>query len=198
MGEYVNLKEFKGLRIMGGKVVPKEKSVFILHKTAKIEVKGILVTNSNCILPNGRSTILRMDKNTILKVNGHFSFFYGCDIVLLGGVLEVGSGFCNSDTKIRCKKRIKIGNRVMISHDVLLIDTDAHPLHYKGYEMTKPIEIKDNVWIGSKASILKGVTIGEGAVIGAGAVVTKSVPPHCLAVGNPAKVIKEGISWGKK
>ena len=199
LGNYVSLKDFEGLKLLiGGRLVPKPKSVFILHNTAKIELHGLLITNSNCIIPNGRSTVLRMDKDTILKVNGNFSFFYGCDIVLLGGVLELGSGFCNSDTKIRCKQSIKIGNNVMVSHDVTIIDTDAHCMSYKDYEMTKPIVIEDNVWIGMKATILKGVTIGTGSMIGAGAVVTKSVPPYCLAVGVPAKVIKEGIKWRKK
>jgi acetyltransferase-like isoleucine patch superfamily enzyme len=51
------------------------------------------------------------------------------------------------------------------------------------------IVIEDNVWIGSKATILDGVVIGTGAVIGAGAVVTKSVPPYAIAVGVPARII---------
>ena len=53
--------------------------------------------------------------------------------------------------------------------------------------------IGDNVWIGDKATILAGVTIGEGAVIGANAVITKDVPAYCIAVGNPARIIKKVI-----
>jgi acetyltransferase-like isoleucine patch superfamily enzyme len=55
--------------------------------------------------------------------------------------------------------------------------------------------IHDNVWIGTRATILKGVTIGEGAIVAAGAVVTKNVPPHTLVGGVPAKIIKEKISY---
>jgi len=198
MTEYKTLKDFKGVQRLGGRLVPKEGSIFILHETAKIELRGVLVTNSNCIFPNGRSTILRMDRDTILKVNGTFSFFYGCDIVLLGGVLELGTGFCNSDTKIRCKRSIKIGNGACIAHNVTIMDTDAHLMEHKDYKMTKPVTIGDNVWIGTGATILKGVTIGAGSMIAAGAVVTKSVPPYCLAAGVPAKVIKEGIEWKRK
>jgi acetyltransferase-like isoleucine patch superfamily enzyme len=197
--EYVTLKEFKGLRALGGKLIPKEKSVFILHKTSKIELHGKLITNANCIFPNGRSTIVRMDERSTLKTTGNFSVFYGGDIVVFkGALLELGNGFCNSDTKIRCKHHVKIGNGVYISHDVTIMDTDAHLMGYRDYTMTKPVVIGNNVWIGTKATILKGVTIGDGAMIGAGAVVTKSVPPYCLAAGNPAKVIKEGIEWRKK
>lgn len=53
--------------------------------------------------------------------------------------------------------------------------------------------IHDNVWIGTRATILKGVTIGEGAIVAAGAVVTKNVPPHTLVGGVPAKIIKENF-----
>ncbi|MCC6483663.1 MAG: hypothetical protein IT209_02355 [Armatimonadetes bacterium] len=54
-----------------------------------------------------------------------------------------------------------------------------------------PVRICDKAWIGARAIILKGVTIGEGAVIGAGSVVTKDVPAWCVAAGNPARVIRQ-------
>lgn len=53
-----------------------------------------------------------------------------------------------------------------------------------------PVIIGNNVWIGDKATILPGVTIGDGAVIGANSVVTSDIPPYCVAGGNPAKIIK--------
>jgi len=57
-----------------------------------------------------------------------------------------------------------------------------------------PIVIGNDVWIGHRAIILSGVTIGDGAVIGAGAIVTKDVPPYGIAVGNPARVIRKRFS----
>ncbi|TPX44050.1 hypothetical protein SeLEV6574_g04733, partial [Synchytrium endobioticum] len=60
-----------------------------------------------------------------------------------------------------------------------------------GPELAHPVTVGDDVWIGGNVVILPNVKIGEGAVIGAGAVVTKDVPPYSLAVGNPAKVIKQ-------
>jgi acetyltransferase-like isoleucine patch superfamily enzyme len=56
---------------------------------------------------------------------------------------------------------------------------------------TKPIRIEDNVWIGANAVITAGVTIGKHSVVGAGSVVTKDVPGYCVAVGNPARIIKK-------
>ena len=58
-------------------------------------------------------------------------------------------------------------------------------------EYTKPIIIGDNCWIAANVTICGGVTIGEGCVIGAGSVVTKDIPPHSLAVGNPCRVIRK-------
>ena len=61
--------------------------------------------------------------------------------------------------------------------------------------MSAPMIIKDNVWIGMSAIILKGVTIGEGAIVAAGAVVTRDVPAHAIVAGVPAKVIKENAFY---
>jgi acetyltransferase-like isoleucine patch superfamily enzyme len=55
---------------------------------------------------------------------------------------------------------------------------------------SKPIILEDDVWLGARVIVLKGVTIGQGAVIGAGSVVTRDIPPHSVAVGQPARVVK--------
>ena len=100
-------------------------------------------------------------------------------------------------------KPIRIGNRVLIASNVQMY-TSAHPVlaqerlvsEWKEKGTTffrtfaRPIEIKDNVWIGGGCIILAGVTIGENTVIGAGSIVTRSIPANCVAVGNPCKVIR--------
>ena len=58
-------------------------------------------------------------------------------------------------------------------------------------EAAEPITIEDNVWLGGGVIVCPGVTIGRNTVIGAGSVVTKDVPPNVVAVGNPARVIRE-------
>ncbi|MNW06569.1 putative acetyltransferase [compost metagenome] len=75
----------------------------------------------------------------------------------------------------------------------MISDTDYHQI--EGTVSTKPIVIGDEVWIGCKSIILKGVTIGNGAVVAAGSVVTKDVEPYTLVAGIPAKVIKRDVRW---
>lgn len=181
-------------KIMG--LIPYRKSKLILSKNCRVNVRGQLKLNANCIKPNGRCTILRMDENSQLNVKGDFDVYYGGDIICFkNSTLTLGSGFCNSNIKIRCSSNIKIGNHVAIAHDVTIMDSDAHKIIEEGYLSSKPVIIGDYVWIGSRVMILKGVKIGNGAVIAAGAVVTRDIPPKALAAGIPAKVIKNNIEW---
>jgi len=88
---------------------------------------------------------------------------------------------------------ITIGDDVQIGSNVQLM-TPTHPVDPESrrakWEAAKPIVIGDNVWLGSGAIVLAGVTIGENTVVGAGAVVTRDLPPNVVAVGNPAKVVR--------
>ena len=177
------------------KVVCYKGTKLIINKTSKINVKESLKLNDNMIKNNGRTTILRMDENSELVV-GKFSVFYGGDIICFkNSKLEIGSGFFNSNIKIRCTESIKIGQDVAISHNVTIMDSDSHELTNEGYKKTKPINIGNHVWIGSQAMILKGVNIADGAVIAAGSIVTNDVPSNCLVAGVPAKIIKKDVTW---
>ena len=90
--------------------------------------------------------------------------------------------------------KVLIGNDVLIGPNIL-ITTVGHPISPKGRRkhlgVTCPVVIGDDVWIGGNVTILPGVTIGSNVVIGAGAVVTRDIPDNSLAVGVPARVIKE-------
>jgi acetyltransferase-like isoleucine patch superfamily enzyme len=90
---------------------------------------------------------------------------------------------------------VDIGRDCRISWDVIIMDDDQHVV--PGTDGgPKPIVIEDNVWIGCRCIILKGVRIGTGAILAAGAVVTKDVPPHAVVGGVPARVIShtnEGV-----
>ncbi|MBW7869304.1 MAG: acyltransferase [Brumimicrobium sp.] len=110
--------------------------------------------------------------------------------------LILGSGFINNYVNINCVEKIEIGYNVAISENVVIRDSDNHKIISEvANNITKPIKIGNNVWIGMNSIILKGVTIGDGAVIAAGSVVTKDVPSYTLVGGVPAKIIKENIQW---
>jgi acetyltransferase-like isoleucine patch superfamily enzyme len=111
-------------------------------------------------------------------------------------------------SKIFSISSIVIGDNVIISNNVTISDNNNHPTDpIKRLAMSKsgfysnlwdaehsessPIVICDNVWIGEKAIILKGVTVGKGAIVATAAVVTKDVPDYSIVAGNPAKVVKE-------
>lgn len=90
---------------------------------------------------------------------------------------------------------ITIGNNVSLGPEVLIWSSNHNyyspeSLPFDRNSKLKPVKIEDNVWIGARACIAPGVTIGEGAVIAMGAVVTKDVPPCAVVGGNPAKVLK--------
>ena len=90
--------------------------------------------------------------------------------------------------------RITIGDDVQMGPNVQLL-TPTHPTDPEerrtGIEAAGPITVGDNVWLGGGAIVLADVTIGDDTVVGAGAVVTKDLPPRVVAVGNPARVIRE-------
>lgn len=102
---------------------------------------------------------------------------------------------------ITCINKVTIGDNCLTGKWVTISDnnhgtTDFDTLHEipikRKLHSKGPIIIGNNVWIGDKATILGGVTIGDGAVIAANAVVTKDVPDYCIVAGNPAKPIKNG------
>ena len=89
---------------------------------------------------------------------------------------------------------ITIGNFVGFGQQVMIL-TETHdigtPEYRSGQLRPKPVTIGSGCWIGARATILPGVTIGDGAIVAAGAVVTKNVPPHTIVGGIPAKVLGE-------
>lgn len=123
----------------------------------------------------------------------------GCIVTEPGASIIIGNNVGMSSSCVWSHSKITIGNRVNIGGDCILMDSDAHSLNYldrRNYQLDKvnkkdsPISIGDDVLIGAKCIILKGVTIGERSVIGSGSIVTKSIPADCVAGGNPCKIIK--------
>lgn len=125
--------------------------------------------------------------------------------VILGKWAKVGLG-----CKINCVNSIEIGDDVAIADFVTIVDHNFHPINPNDrrymrhtphgakerqpmFSANAPIRIGNNVWIGEHVRICKGVTIGDNSIVGACSIVTKNIPSNCIAVGNPARVVKENI-----
>lgn len=115
--------------------------------------------------------------------------------------ITIGDYCCiRENSHITAINNITIGNKVLTGTNVLITDNshgnsslehmnmrpELRPLESKG-----SVTICDNVWLGNNVCVMPGVTIGEGTIVGANSVVTKSLPSHCVAVGVPAKIIKQ-------
>lgn len=137
-----------------------------------------------------------------LKVGGTVQVEIGPGCRLGKRVLIYGSGKVTIGSNVRlngpwigCERSITIGDDCLIS-DCAIADSDYHNLepHLRhcppGPKASAPIVIDRNVWIGARATILKGVHIGEDSVVGLGSVVRKSIPPGVVVIGNPQQIVK--------
>jgi len=127
-------------------------------------------------------------------------------LVSKSSTIEIGHNVGISSSCIWVQEKITIGNNVNIGGDCIIMDHDAHPLDFerRRYDYTRhlsmedyikqvtaiPIVIEDDVWIGCRCIILKGVRIGARSIVAAGSVVTKDIPSDSVAGGNPCKVIR--------
>lgn len=140
----------------------------------------------------------------IVRLTGDCTVRLGADVLLAhdvalhlrdrGAVLEIGGGtFVNHRTELVAHVRVRLGRDCLLAWDVLVLDSDSHSVD--GGARSAPVTIGDRVWIGCRATVLKGVTVGDGAVVAAGAVVTSDVPARSLVAGNPARVVRQDVTW---
>lgn len=105
----------------------------------------------------------------------------------------------NGQTHLACieGKKIALGENCLLSANIVMRVGDSHSILQDGMRIneSKSIEIGDHVWIGNDVKILKGVHIADEVIVGTGSLVTKSVSQGCIVAGNPARVIKEGVTW---
>lgn len=108
--------------------------------------------------------------------------------------IKIGNNVGISGSVISCQTSIIIGDNVLIGSGVLITDNDAHSVNplfrrIQGKNRSAPILIENDVFVGARSIILKGVTLGEGCVVGAGSVVASNVEHYSIVIGNPARKI---------
>lgn len=175
-----------------------QNSVIQLHPSSRFEVGGYVVVGTKQVKGSKMETRILLEQNAMLTIHDNFEIFAGSYIrVIKGGHLILHGGFINENVQITCGATIEIEEGATIGRDVVIRSFDGHYVESEAFQISRPIHIKKNVWIGQGAMILKGVVIGEGSIVSAGAVVTKDVPAHSIVAGVPARIIREGISWHK-
>jgi acetyltransferase-like isoleucine patch superfamily enzyme len=135
-----------------------------------------------------------------IAIGNHVYLGPGCWLLTHepGGHLEIGdgtsiAGYC----VLSAATSVRIGRKVLFARNVYIAD------HRHGFERgdvpvleqeiadLRPVVVEDGAWLGQNVVILPGVTIGQGAIVGAGSVVRDDVPPRCVAVGAPARIVRE-------
>ena len=194
---YVRIPHSRATSIIVAKDV-----IITLAKLAHIQVhKGrFLIGESDApTCQRTRKTEITLADNAQLTLHGDVILYEGVGVrVTEGAKLSIGDHtYINRTASIDCTLEITIGGDCAISDNVQILDSDFHPITENGKMSTisKPVHIGNHVWIGRSAIILKGVTVGDGAIVGGGSIVTQDIPAKCLAVGNPARVIKENVEW---
>lgn len=186
------------------KAVEHNNAIILAHSESQLRIDedGKIVLNAPLRL--GKSVFrhdnlaarILINREGQICVCGEFNIYNGAFIhIRQGGKLILHGGYIGWGCNIVCEGTIEIGEDCAIAPNVLIRSCDSHQIIGQESESVKDIKIGNHVWIGQNAAILKGVTIGDGAIIGACSVVTKDVPAHCVAVGNPAKVIRENVEW---
>jgi maltose O-acetyltransferase len=152
------------------------------HLGQKVRVFGSPIIENRGILWIGDRVRIR---STVVKT----------ELVVEGGTLEICEGaYINYGCSIAARHLVRIGPNCRIGTYAMITDNDFHRLEPELRDEipeSAPVILEENVWLGGRVIVLPGVTIGAGSAIGAGSVVTRDIPPHSLAVGVPARVIKD-------
>jgi acetyltransferase-like isoleucine patch superfamily enzyme len=158
---------------------------------------GSIVNAMIWVMPEARNTTIEIGESCV--INGMIRIVRGD-----GGLIQIGDRTTFNDVGLSQHEagRMIFGRNNMLSAEIRMDVSDMHPIYdrYSGERLNpaKDIHLEDDVWVGVGARLLKGAYIGRGSIIGAGSTVTGKIPPHVLAVGSPARVIREDIAWRRE
>lgn len=208
--QYPHVKFGTGVKIQGklsikgkGKVIIGDYCTFTATKNLPNEI--IVQDLSACVSIGNHCEI----NGSVIAVKGKGSIKIGNDCNLANyysvpniitsrgdsGLITIGAQCYFNGTTILSESSIELEKLCMVS-DVTIMDTDAHSIDINRWDpkakiRTKPIYIGENVWIGSKSAILKGVVIGKNSVVGLGTIVRQLVPENVVVIGNPQQIVKQ-------
>ncbi|EKO3957607.1 acyltransferase [Vibrio fluvialis] len=161
---------------------------------SSIEIERSASVRRCKIVVEGRNNKLIIEKgcqlqNLLIEVLGE-----DCTLIIGKDTRNTGEG------KISCQEKgttLRIGANSLLAKGVTILTSDGHDIleHGQRINPAKDILLEEHVWLGQDVMVLKGAKIGSGSVIGARSVVSDVIPSQSIAVGSPAKVIKQGITW---
>ncbi len=179
----------------------KNKFSFIQRFRNKIKISNATLLEISETTNIVNCTIFIKGKNNKI-IFGNNTRLRGVNIEILGdnSIISIGENtIVGHNTYLSAKEetRLSIGSNCSLSRNIKIMTSDGHPIfqNNKRINSAKDIIIHNNVWITDNVTILKGVNIGQHSIIGINSTVTKSIPNNSIAIGNPAIVKKENITW---
>lgn len=179
-----------------GFIFPTAHCLIEIDKDAHVVLDAPLGIGNKKQYRSSIETRLLVEAKGTLIVSGNFHFGYGSNVeVFRNATLKIEKGGTNFNTTLICAKHIELRGEVRIGRDVSIRDTNAHIIAIDGYKVTAPVVIENHTWLCSGCNINPGSKVGVGAIVGGYANLSGRIPAHCLAVGNPAKVVMKDIMW---
>lgn len=192
-------------------IVLKHRSSLILSDEVSIKGTKITLTNNSSLKADKNVIFEQLETHPQNIHLNNSNVFIGEKTRIRASIsgkyashLDIGQRtYINQGSEIRCHNDITIGNYVLISYEVNIFDNNTHSTNWqerrnsiltspvgsfveKTRPKSKPIVIGNDCWIGKRAAILKGVTLGDRSIVALGAILTTAVPEDCLVYGNPA------------
>lgn len=195
------------------------KSKDIFCKRAKIinngygSIQKMIVGRNNVIViwknTKTNNTIFHIiGENNTIEIGDNCCIGKGCSFWMEGNNIRIKIGsettftqYCHFNAQENGSS-IEVGEGCMFSNKIIVRTSDSHPIYDiktgKRINPALPVKIGNKVWIAPDSKIMKGADIGDGCIIGSNTMVGKVIPAHSLAVGMPAKVVKNGIKWTRE